>query len=111
MNHVLPLTMKETKVDDSDQRDIQLEVCLSVSFESRRSLFYYYAEGKAIKGTVVAPSLPREQQGIYWGYSVRLAPDLGSVFTEGPYSGGYDLTIGTSEKGENADGVELPTFK
>lgn len=47
----------------------------------------------------VAPSAPREEAGYYWGYSVRPASSLSDVFTESPYDGGYDLTIGTSERG------------
>lgn len=47
----------------------------------------------------VAPSTPRELTGLYWGYTVRRAGPLSSVFTECPFAGGYDLTIGTSERG------------
>ena len=36
--------------------------------------------------------------GVYWGYTVRVAKNLSSVFTGSTYKGGYDLTIGTSEK-------------
>ncbi|MCJ1245658.1 hypothetical protein MMC30_002862 [Trapelia coarctata] len=47
----------------------------------------------------VAPSEPREQAGYYWGYTVRSASSLSTVFTECAYDGGYDLTFGTSERG------------
>ena len=47
----------------------------------------------------VAPSAPREQDGYYWGYSVRSCISLSTVLTEAPFEGGYDLTIGTSERG------------
>ena len=47
----------------------------------------------------VAPSAPREEAGYYWGYSVRSATSLSAVLTECPIEGGYDLTIGTSERG------------
>ncbi|KAL8772076.1 MAG: hypothetical protein Q9209_002742 [Squamulea sp. 1 TL-2023] len=50
-------------------------------------------------GSVVAPSAPREEAGHYWGYSVRAASSLSAVITECTYQGGYDLTIGTSERG------------
>ena len=49
--------------------------------------------------TAVAPSLPREEAGFYWGYTVRRASSLSAVFTESPFDGGYDLTFGTSERG------------
>ncbi|XP_071489447.1 putative methyltransferase C9orf114 homolog [Diadema antillarum] len=61
---------------------------------------------------VVSPSAPRIQSGLYWGYTVRLASSLGAVFTGCPFSdGGYDLTIGTSERGANIDDAALPEFK
>ena len=60
---------------------------------------------------VVPPSEPRTDAGLYWGYSVRLASSLGSVFTNCPYKDGYDLTIGTSERGESVDDAELPEFR
>ncbi|RXN34202.1 methyltransferase C9orf114-like protein [Labeo rohita] len=70
-----------------------------------------FAEGKQCKGVVVAPHVPRTEGGLYWGYSVRLASCLSAVFTECPYKDGYDLTIGTSERGSNADHVTLSPFK
>ena len=36
--------------------------------------------------------------GLYWGYTVRVAKDLSTVFTGSPFKGGYDVTLGTSEK-------------
>ena len=70
---------------------------------------------KAIeRGTklAVAPSVPRTQLGLYWGYSVRLASSLSAVFTEAPYAEGYDHTIGTSDKGDNVYGdvFKIPKF-
>lgn len=52
---------------------------------------------------IVSPRQPTETSGTYWGYSVRLASSISKVFTESPYlkTGGYDLTIGTSERGTN----------
>ena len=69
-------------------------------------------EKKVIKGQVVKPSIPREVSGLYWGYSVRSAENLSSIFTKSPFQGGYDLCIGTSERGKNIDQIEsLPKFK
>lgn len=62
-------------------------------------------------GRVVAPHVPRTRAGIYWGYTVRLASGLSDVFTECPFKGGYDLTIGTSERGASVDDVSLPPFR
>ena len=44
-------------------------------------------------------ALPREEAGYYWGYTVRRATSLSALFTECEYPGGYDVTIGTSERG------------
>ncbi|MBW0475957.1 hypothetical protein O181_015672 [Austropuccinia psidii MF-1] len=64
---------------------------------------------------LVSPRLPAEDSGVYWGYSVRLATSISKVFTETPYrhDGGYDLTIGTSERGQNVDDVidQIGDFK
>jgi methyltransferase len=47
----------------------------------------------------VDPAAPREEAGYYWGYQVRRAESLSAVFTESPFDGGYDLSVGTSERG------------
>mmetsp|Transcript_9806 Transcript_9806/g.17906 ORF Transcript_9806/g.17906 Transcript_9806/m.17906 type:complete len:382 (-) Transcript_9806:85-1230(-) len=68
---------------------------------------------KTLRGTAVAPDTPRKKNGVYWGYSVRLASGLGDVFKGCPYPEGYDLTIGTSERGGDVggEGFVLPKFK
>ncbi|RMZ81041.1 hypothetical protein DV738_g2448, partial [Chaetothyriales sp. CBS 135597] len=48
----------------------------------------------------VSPATPREQDGYYWGYSVRISASLSAVLTECPFDGGYDLSFGTSERGQ-----------
>ncbi|KAJ1975125.1 hypothetical protein H4R35_003291 [Dimargaris xerosporica] len=67
---------------------------------------------KHLSGQVVARRVPREQDGFYWGYQVRVADSLSSVFSECPFKGGYDVTIGTSERGSSIDTVAetLPNF-
>ncbi|KAI2466501.1 DUF171-domain-containing protein [Annulohypoxylon bovei var. microspora] len=47
----------------------------------------------------VDPSTPRTEGGYYWGFSVRRCGSLANVFEECAYEGGYDLSIGTSERG------------
>ncbi|EPE25110.1 alpha/beta knot [Glarea lozoyensis ATCC 20868] len=42
---------------------------------------------------------PREESGYFWGFNIRRAENLSEVFTECPYDGGYDISIGTSERG------------
>lgn len=55
----------------------------------------------------VAPSDPKEQAGYYWGYVVRRCSSLSAVFTECPYDDGYDVSFGTSERGEPISKVLL----
>lgn len=64
------------------------------------------ANGRKVKAEIVAPSQPRKETGVYWGYSVRLAKSLSQVLTQCPYDEGYDLTIGTSDRGRNIYEVE-----
>ncbi|NXK32149.1 CI114 methyltransferase, partial [Piprites chloris] len=68
-------------------------------------------EAKVHKGTVVSSHHPRTVSGLYWGYSVRLASCLSAVFSECPFKEGYDLSIGTSERGSPVDQVTLPSFR
>jgi len=56
----------------------------------------------------VSPDAPRQEMGYYWGYSVRQAPSLSAVFTECPHDGGYDLSIGTSERGAPLRSLSQP---
>lgn len=60
------------------------------------------------RGTLVSPRTPVQTQGLYWGYSVRLASSLSKVFTDSPFPSSsseatpaeYDLVIGTAERGD-----------
>ncbi|XP_010420729.1 PREDICTED: putative methyltransferase C9orf114 [Camelina sativa] len=62
---------------------------------------------------IVPPSKPREEAGMYWGYKVRYASQLSSVFKECPFQGGYDYLIGTSEHGVviSSSELKIPTFR
>lgn len=66
------------------------------------------------RGTLVSPGEPRRETGTYWGYSTRLAASLSDVWGQCPYEGGYDMSIGTSDKGtsciHDAD-FKIPPFK
>ncbi|XP_042211714.1 putative methyltransferase C9orf114 isoform X2 [Homarus americanus] len=61
-------------------------------------------------GTVVSPDEPRVEAGYYWGYRVRVAHSLTEVLTGSRFPDGYDLLIGTSDKGEDIKKTEYPTF-
>ncbi|RDW61423.1 DUF171-domain-containing protein [Coleophoma crateriformis] len=58
-----------------------------------------------IKAEAVNPNEPREEGGYYWGFNVRRAASLSDVFTECAYDGGYDVTIGTSERGSSVESL------
>lgn len=61
------------------------------------------ANSKIILAKPVRPEEPKEKRGYYWGFNVRKAGCLSDVFTECTYDGGYDLTIGTSERGADVE--------
>lgn len=56
-----------------------------------------------ISADPVGSEEPREESGYYWGFDVRKASGLSDVFTECTYDGGYDVTVGTSERGINME--------
>eukprot|EP00633_Aureoumbra_lagunensis_P010065 CAMPEP_0197315404 /NCGR_PEP_ID=MMETSP0891-20130614/38125_1 /TAXON_ID=44058 ORGANISM="Aureoumbra lagunensis, Strain CCMP1510" /NCGR_SAMPLE_ID=MMETSP0891 /ASSEMBLY_ACC=CAM_ASM_000534 /LENGTH=301 /DNA_ID=CAMNT_0042804349 /DNA_START=30 /DNA_END=935 /DNA_ORIENTATION=+ len=61
----------------------------------------------------VAPSKPRTQLGLYWGYQTRIAVSLNEVLHHMPNSiPRYDLVIATSEKGQSiqTNSFSLPPF-
>ncbi|KUJ13820.1 DUF171-domain-containing protein [Mollisia scopiformis] len=60
-------------------------------------------KSEVILAEPVAPDEPREESGYYWGFNVRKAGSLSDVFTECPYDGGYDVSIGTSERGVDVE--------
>lgn len=68
-------------------------------------------KSKKLKGKIVSPSEPRRATGIYWGYNVRIANSISQVFSQSPYQDSYDVTIGTSDKGENVHDVEKKSLK
>ncbi|XP_047181557.1 putative methyltransferase C9orf114 isoform X2 [Vigna umbellata] len=61
---------------------------------------------------VVSSSKPSEE-GVYWGYQVRYAHNISSVFKDCTYKGGYDFIIGTSEHGQiiKSSNLEIPSFR
>uniref|UniRef100_M4BVW2 Methyltransferase n=1 Tax=Hyaloperonospora arabidopsidis (strain Emoy2) TaxID=559515 RepID=M4BVW2_HYAAE len=69
---------------------------------------------KKMTGKLVSSAEPREQLGMYWGYTTRFASSLSNVWTDCPFPGGYDLKVGTSERGnvsvDDAD-FALPKFR
>mmetsp|Transcript_11618 Transcript_11618/g.15136 ORF Transcript_11618/g.15136 Transcript_11618/m.15136 type:complete len:418 (-) Transcript_11618:75-1328(-) len=67
-----------------------------------------YDRPRRMKGKIVSPAAPREDDGTYWGYTTRVAKSIAAALKECPYEGGYDLKIGTSERGDmNVDSVKF----
>lgn len=54
---------------------------------------------ESLEASACPNSLPREEGGYYWGYTVRRAASLSAVFAECEFPNGYDYTMGTSERG------------
>ena len=71
-----------------------------------------------LQGRVVSPERPREA-GRYWGYEVDVRPSFSDVFSSCHWTedGAYDLTVGTSERGQCVQGergevaFELPPHR
>ena len=90
-----------TEVDCGLRRHVFVPVELEAN--TRVTVKLFDPTGKAkdppAEAEPVSSDTPREGSGYYWGYSVRQASSLSNVFTECPYDGGYDISLGTSERG------------
>ncbi|XP_070107686.1 putative methyltransferase C9orf114 homolog isoform X2 [Equus caballus] len=96
------LLQLEVKIDKNLEPGLRVTVRLN-----QRQL----PESKTYRGKVVSSQDPRTKAGLYWGYTVRLASCLSAVFAEAPFQDGYDLTIGTSERGSDVASAQLPSFR
>ncbi|XP_010349062.1 putative methyltransferase C9orf114 homolog isoform X2 [Saimiri boliviensis] len=93
---------KEVKIDRNLEPGLRVTVRLNQQ---------QLPECKTYRGKVVSSQDPRTKAGLYWGYTVRLASCLSAVFAEAPFQDGYDLTIGTSERGSDVASAQLPNFR
>ncbi|XP_020730484.1 putative methyltransferase C9orf114 homolog isoform X6 [Odocoileus virginianus] len=93
---------KEVKIDKNLEPGLRVTVRLNQN---------QLPESKTCRGKVVSSQDPRTKAGLYWGYTVRLASCLSAVFAEAPFQDGYDLTIGTSERGSDVASAQLPNFR
>ncbi|CAD5118834.1 DgyrCDS7512 [Dimorphilus gyrociliatus] len=106
---VTKMKVKEDKgslVDVGLEKLVRIDKQLDPGFRVTVRLDKTTMDNKKPRGVVVSPDEPRELGNLYWGYSVRLAPNLSSVLIKSPYKGGYDLVIGTSDKGDSIDRFE-----
>ncbi|KAK2157267.1 hypothetical protein LSH36_194g04061 [Paralvinella palmiformis] len=85
------------------QIDKRLKPGIRVTVQLKPGYLEKIENKKKVRGVVVSPSVPYTKSDIYWGYNVRLAASLSKVFTESPHPEGYDLLVGTSERGESVD--------
>ncbi|CAN6452304.1 unnamed protein product [Victoria cruziana] len=107
-----PSSSSGTLVDVGLNKEVVVEQTLepgkrvTVAMGSNRQL-------ESIIRQVTSPSKPREELGLYWGYKVRYASNISSVFTQCPFKGGYDYKIGTSEHGNvlSSSDVCFPNFR
>jgi len=97
---------KGCNVDVGLKKQVLVDKCLQPYVRVTVKLEPKSDNSKRQKGIIVSPSTPKNELGIYWGYTVRNAESINEVFTKCPYSGGYDLKIGTSDKGVNIDQID-----
>ena len=71
-----------------------------VPLDNRVTVHFSDPNSPDTTATIVDPSDPRIEDGYYWGYTPRIASSISSVLTECPFPGGYDITLGTSERGK-----------
>jgi len=64
-----------------------------------------------LTGDAVLSSTPRTEAGTYWGYDLRLASSFNAVFGQSPYDGGYDITIGVGDEGDDSNTAQVPSFQ
>lgn len=77
-------------------RDITPGIRCTVKLDTKS----YLTKKGVMEGKAVSPTTPRDEEGMYWGYTTRLASSINGIFEECPYEGGYDLKVGTSERGD-----------
>eukprot|EP00127_Corallochytrium_limacisporum_P006138 Clim_evm5s219 gene=Clim_evmTU5s219 len=103
---------KEVLVDKVIQPGVRVTVDLG---ENAVNVELAFSQDKHLNGVLVSPTTPRNAptpHNQYWGYTTRMASSLSEVFTGSPFKRGYDLTIGTSERGDNVDEMSnMPDFE
>jgi predicted SPOUT superfamily RNA methylase MTH1 len=88
-------------------KDKNVRIDGSSTVGSRVTVEILSEDRQSQRGRIV-PSSQVKEQGVYWGYKVRVANSLSQVFTECPYESGYDVSIGvTNNNGNNVDSSDL----
>ncbi|MQL72414.1 hypothetical protein Taro_004754 [Colocasia esculenta] len=108
-----PLHSSGTLVNVGLSKNVMVEQILEPGVRVTISMGTSRALGTDGLKQVVTPFTPQEEMGLYWGYKVRYASNISSVFKNCPFQGGYDYIIGTSERGLSISSSELvlPMFR
>lgn len=109
-----PKKGKGCNVDVGLKKHVLVDKCIQPYVRVTVKLIPKSDDSKRQKGIVVSPSTPKQESGVYWGYTVRNAGSINEVFAKCPYANGYDLKIGTSDKGvdiDETDHNQLGNFK
>lgn len=100
-----------SKVNVGLLQDVEIDKILTAGFRCTVKIDSETMNTKKLKGKVVSPSQPRLETGVYWGYTVRLANSFAEIFSKSPFKDGYDMSIGTSDRGDSIDTFSCPKFK
>lgn len=79
---------KGSQVNIGLLQDVQVDKLLTPGLRCTVKLLPQAEGSKKLKGLIVAPTVPTQETGVYWGYSVRLAKSLSQVFSQCPYKDG-----------------------
>ena len=93
------------------EADIPVSTRVTLKFKPDAEQALNDTKAREITAEAVNPDEPREESGYYWGYNVRRAESLSAVFEECTYDGGYDFTIGTSERGISLESLYSSTME
>ncbi|TKR78250.1 hypothetical protein L596_019087 [Steinernema carpocapsae] len=87
------------------EKDLQIdrEVLLPPGTRVTVKVTHTDSDKKNFRGSLVSAKSIREKEGVYWGYTVRLAKSLTEVL-----EGDYDAIIGTSERGQPITELDVP---
>uniref|UniRef100_A0A7S2ZEC0 RNA methyltransferase n=1 Tax=Rhodosorus marinus TaxID=101924 RepID=A0A7S2ZEC0_9RHOD len=75
---------------------------------TRITIDFGFCPNRPVKeGKLAGRDEPRRSGGLYWGYRVRRAGKLSTVFENCPFESGYDFVVGTSERGRSVADANL----
>ncbi|CAA7400040.1 unnamed protein product [Spirodela intermedia] len=108
-----PLDFSGTLVNVGLSKNVMVEEILEPGVRVTVAMGTSRTLGTDVPKKIVSPFTPLEEMGLYWGYKVRYAPNISSVFKMCPFQEGYDHIVGTSEHGVIVDSSELviPAFR